>query len=126
MQRNLSILALSMLVGVAVHAAEPPKAESAPAPPPPGLNDPGVKLAEVPATDARDVRGQPPADDVQIRRQGDDTIEEYRRGGKLTMIRITPKNGVAQTYMADDQGRLTRDSAAGPVNPVYFTLYEWK
>lgn len=75
---------------------------------------------------ATDAQGQLPTSDVQIRRQGDDTIEEYRRGGKLTMIRITPKNGVGQTYMADEQGRLTRDPTAGPINPVYFTLYEWK
>lgn len=124
MKRILSVFAFSaMLIWVAAQAADPP--EIAPAPAPPGLNDPGVKPTDVPSAEARDARGQAPVDDVQIRKQGEDTIEEYRRGGKLTMVRITPKNGVPQTYMADDRGRLRNDPKSGPIDPVYFTLYQW-
>lgn len=66
------------------------------------------------------------SDSVTERKQGSDTVEEYREKGKLRMVRIVPKNGPAQTYYdRNGDGRLDRDSLDGPVAPVYFTIYEW-
>ncbi len=111
----------------------------APALPPPGLHDPGVKAAAPAAAatvrgmpalpsmrdnGARDARGEPPPQ-VTVRTQGTDTVEEYRRNGNLTMIRIVPKHGVAQTYMVGDDGKLHGEPGEPPVKPVYYTIYEW-
>jgi len=41
--------------------------------------------------------------EVTITRQADQLIEEYRVGGKLYMIKITPKVGPPY-YLVDDQG----------------------
>jgi Protein of unknown function (DUF2782) len=62
---------------------------------------------------------------VSVHKQGDDTVEEYRQGGRLYMVRITPKNGIPQTYMADESGKLRHDERDGPVSPVYYKIYEW-
>lgn len=118
-------------------------AEEAPKPPPdlvdappPALSDPGVKTTPVEtavdkakaASDkskTADANGIPPPD-VGIRKQGDDTIEEYRSGGKVSMIRITGKSGITQTYIdTDGDGRLERNPKEGPAAPVYYKLYEW-
>lgn len=72
-----------------------------------------------------------PSDDlapaVSIRTEGDVAIEEYRRNGQIYMIVITPKDGVRYTYLdTDGDGRLEGDPNDGPVQPVYYTLYEWE
>ncbi|TCV96051.1 uncharacterized protein DUF2782 [Luteibacter rhizovicinus] len=73
---------------------------------------------------SNDRRGQPPPQ-VTVRQQGEDRVEEYRTGGKLFMVVVTPKNGVPQTYMADQNGKLYHDPKDGPVSPVYYKVYEW-
>lgn len=95
-------------------------------------------LAPLPKPDSRLVRDKASRDraataervaasDVSSRRQGDDTIEEYRQNGRIWMIKIHQARGPVQTFYADDgSGRLMRDPNEGPVSPVYFTLYEWK
>jgi hypothetical protein len=161
----VAALALAFALPVAAQTATDPK--FAPLPPPPGLNDPGVKAGEpdrsgqkpierpvtydeaqdgktTPATsDAQggsrsavnlpsmqdngalvDGRGQQPPQ-VTVRQQGDDRVEEYRTGGKLFMVVVTPKNGVPHTLMADPDGKLHNDPKNGPVNPVYYKVYEW-
>jgi hypothetical protein len=128
------------LAGSAVARQHAP-ASSMPALPPPGLHDAGVD-AHVPVPPAtvtahplpalpgmrdegpRDARGEPPPQ-VTVRTQGTDTVEEYRVGGKLTMIRIVPEHGVAQTYMVGDDSKLHRAPGEPPVKPVYYTIYEW-
>ncbi|MBK8286663.1 MAG: DUF2782 domain-containing protein [Ahniella sp.] len=68
---------------------------------------------------------EPPA--VTIRNDGGTVIEEYRQAGKLTMVRVTPENGITYTYLdTDGDGRLEGDPKDGPVSPVYYTLYEWE
>jgi hypothetical protein len=119
--------------------ALPLAAQSAPpasVPPPPGLDDPGVSPL-APARNAsvfpnaalrhdqRDLRGEPPPT-VDVRKQGGDTIQEYRVAGRVTMIRIIPKHGPVQTFYTDPQGRLIPDPREGPVRPVYYTLYTWQ
>jgi hypothetical protein len=162
MHALVAALALALALPVAAQTATDPKLT--PLPPPPGLNDPGVKAGEpdrsgqkpIPrpvtydeAQDGRttpatsDAQGTPrspvalpsmqdngshaPAQDipqVTIRQQGDDQVQEFRSGGKLTMIVVTPKHGVPQTYMADPEGKL-HDPKNGPVDPVYYKVYEW-
>lgn len=139
MKRN-AILAAVFAASCGLAFAVPAfAAEEAPKPPPdlvdappPGLNDPGVKTAPVEtaadkakAARTTDANGIPPPD-VGIRKQGDDTIEEYRTGGKISMIRITGKSGITQTYIdTDGDGRLERNPKEGPAAPVYYKLYEW-
>ncbi len=95
-------------------------------------------LAPLPKPDARLVRDKASRDaaamqerdaasDITRRKQGDDTVEEYRQKGRLWKIRIIPIHGPIQTFLTNDgSGRLVRDPKEGPVSPVYFSLYEWK
>jgi hypothetical protein len=95
-------------------------------------------LAPLPKPDARLVRDKASRDatpdakriaasEVTRRKQGADTVEEYREHGHLWMIKIVPVNGPSQTFLANDgSGRLVRDPREGPVSPVYYSLYEWK
>lgn len=41
--------------------------------------------------------------EVTITKESEQTVEEYRVGGKLYMIKITPKHGVPY-YLIDEQG----------------------
>ena len=102
---------------------------------PQAVQDP---LAPLPKPDSRLVRDKASRDraataeriaasDVSSRKQGDDTIEEYRQNGRIWMIRIVPINGPIQTFVTNDgSGRLVRDPKEGPVSPVYYSLYDWK
>lgn len=95
-------------------------------------------LAPLPKPDARLVRDKASRDaeaaqeriassDVTRRKQGDDTVEEYRQHGRLWMVKIIPIHGPIQTFFTNDgSGRLVRDPNEGPVSPVYYSLYEWK
>jgi hypothetical protein len=120
---------------VAANAPTPAVAQDQPAAAAPANDDP---LAPLPKPDARLVRDKASRDanadtqriaasDVTRRKQGEDTIEEYRERGHLWMIKIVPINGPIQTFVTNDgSGRLVRDPKEGPVSPVYYSLYEWK
>lgn len=116
-------------------------AQSAPPPPgsglpPPDINDQGVQPASIPlpsssippseAPSLRAANGeQAPTVAVKTESNGD-TVEEYRRGASLYMVRITPKNGPTQTFRVNGgTGKLIRDPRMGPVDPVYYTIYQW-
>lgn len=136
------ILAAAVLAMPAAHAQNVLASSSAPPPPgsalpPPGINEPGAKAQAVPLPDT----GIPPSVAPAARQQGasgqtsgvsvstnanGDTIEEYRRGGRIYMVRIIPKNGVTQTYHYDTtNGSLMHDPKLGPVSPVYYDIYKW-
>lgn len=67
------------------------------------------------------------APNVTIRQDDNVTIEEYRREGQVYMVRVTPKNGPAYEYLdTDGDGRLEGDPKEGPMQPVYYTVYEWQ
>lgn len=95
-------------------------------------------LAPLPKPDARLVRDKASRDaaatqerisssDITTRKQGGDTVQEYRQRGHLWMIKIIPIHGPIQTFFTNDgSGRLVRDPKEGPVSPVYYSLYEWK
>lgn len=116
-------------------------------PPPPGINDPGTKAvapASTPATPPDDSsldlapkalpsmksgdstlgRGSD-IPDVSVHQQGDNSVQEYRRNGRVYMVVVTPKNGIAQTYMVDPQGRLVDEHGQRPTKPVMYKILEW-
>ena len=90
---------------------------------------PAAASGEVPIP--RKVQGPPseettPAVTIRSSDNGD-RIEEYREGGRITMVRITPTHGKPY-YLYDDDGngRLDRsDADRNTVSPVYWTIYEW-
>lgn len=125
------------------------------APPPPGINDPGVhavapaakpvaessRVAVRPAGNSLDLKPQALPSmrdgaaardgkhqlppDVSVREQGENNIQEYRRNGQVYMVVVTPKSGVPQTYMVDPQGRLVDEHGKKPVTPVMYKVLEW-
>lgn len=86
--RLITTLLLSGLLGIA-YAGEPRPADLQPLPPPPPM--------DANATDA-DLEPQ-----VTITKKSDTTVEEYRSGGKLYMIKVTPKVGPPY-YLVDERG----------------------
>ncbi|HWU52434.1 MAG TPA: DUF2782 domain-containing protein [Tahibacter sp.] len=134
MKRNPMLAVLLLAVFATAQAADPKSPADKPVQradlidaPPPGMNDPGVKA--VPPGDLDKAKADARAadkPDVSVRKQGDDTIEEYRNSGRVTMIRITGKGGITKTYIdTDGDGRLEPNPKDGPVAPVYYKLYEW-
>ena len=75
-------------------------------------NDPAVDLADAQVAVRTETNG--------------DVIEEYRVGGQLRMVKVTPSRGAAY-YLMDENGdgRLDRSKGEGPVSPVYWKLYGW-
>lgn len=53
-----------------------------------------------------------------------DVVEEYRVGGLLRMVKITPTRGVPY-YLMDRNGDGRFEPPQGIVPPVYFKLYSW-
>ncbi len=74
-------------LGLSAYAAQPEApAKIEPPPPPPMAADDSVDEPQ-----------------VTITKQTEQTVEEYRVGGRLYMIKITPKIG-APYYLVDDRG----------------------
>lgn len=138
------LIACALLLGVpSAYAQQKLAAASAPPPPgsalpPPGINDPGAKPQAVPlpstgippsvAPAAREQSGYGDSTNVNTTTDANgDTIQEYRRGGEVYMVRITPRHGVTQTYYyhQNPSGSLAHDSAQGAVAPVYYDIYKW-
>ncbi|MEP6898886.1 MAG: DUF2782 domain-containing protein [Rhodanobacter sp.] len=138
------LMSASFLLTASVLAQTAPSAN---VPPPPGMNDPGVK-ATAPATQssaappARTLNLKPQSlpsmrDDgagagrdhsipqIKVHQRGDDTVQEYSRSGQVYMIVVTPKNGIQQTYMVDPQGRVVDDHGQKPTRPVMYKVLEW-
>jgi hypothetical protein len=78
-----------------------------------------------PVLDAADAVDEP---QVTITKQTEQTVEEYRVGGKLYMIKITPKMGLPY-YLVDDRGdgKFTRQD--GPedfgVRPPRWVIHQF-
>ena len=87
--RFLIILLLSA-VSAAAFAAKPVLDNLEPPPPPPAID----------MTTGSDVDDEAP---VTIIKQSEQTVEEYRVGGKLYMIKVIPKHGVPY-YLVDERG----------------------
>jgi hypothetical protein len=152
MSARLTLALAAVLSFAQVHAQDVPAKPDQPGLPPPGMNDPGVHPAPAataptmpsskptPAeVEPTHLPGKPiplprapgdhrPSDaipDVTVHREADQTIQEYRRSGRLYMVVVTPKNGVQQTYFVDSQGRLRDEAGQPPVRPVMYKILEW-
>ena len=100
----------------------------------------GAADANPPAEKSPDTRGLPAevqaaADAaelpvVTVRQQGTDTVEEYRKHGKLVFVRVLSNSGPTRYYvdnprdMPPNMQQLSGPS--GVVQPVYYKLFEWK
>ena len=75
-------------------------------------NDPAVDLADAQVAVRTEANG--------------DVIEEYRVGGQMRMVKVTPARGPAY-YLMDENGdgRLDKSKGEGTVSPVYWKLYGW-
>ena len=108
----LAALLLAIVLPVAAQQSKPPVLQPLPEPPPP---PPGQELD--PALEPQ----------VTIQKRGTDTVEEYRIGGKLYMIKVTPTSG-RPYYLVDNKGdgKFTRqdnyDSGVRPPMWVIFTF----
>jgi hypothetical protein len=68
---------------------------------------------------------------VTVRQQGSETVEEYRKRGKLYFVRVLTNEGPTRLYV-DDRSAIPANimqqlsGPSGVVQPVYFKLGEWK
>ena len=95
-----------------------------------------AKPPPIPPADAEDVPIPPKIQDEQIvptvtiREEKEQMIEEYRLGGQIYMVKVTPKGGIPYYYIdTDGDGKLELDmdqSAMNPVQPVHWKVKEWK
>jgi len=100
--RLLSVLLLASLAGTTLASDAPLTPQYKPLPPPPAMDQ-----------NAQDSDLEP---QVTITEKKDVRIEEYRSGGKLYMIKVTPKVG-APYYLIDEQGNGSFARQEGPLGP---------
>ena len=111
MRNLLAILLLSAALPCAA-ADRPANLQPVPEPPPPPQ---GFELD--PALEPQ----------VTILKRGTDTVEEYRVGGKLYMLKVTPTHGVPY-FLIDERGdgRMTRqDSLDSGVRVPMWVIHSW-
>ena len=106
----LALIVLPTFVDAAAELEEPPAAPEPPELPP------------------RVQSGEEMEPDITIIRKGKDTIQEYRRNGKLYMIKVLPQIGPAY-YMLDSNGDGTMDIKKNDLdkntNINQWLLFEW-
>lgn len=113
------LIALTLLLGGLIPAAgaqteaPPPPPIREPEPLPPKIQDPDEQLEP----------------QVVIRQEEDRTVEEYRIGGRVYMLRIIPAVGPAY-YLIDTTGDGDFDTRhqhdqLNPVRPAHWRIAEW-
>ena len=110
--RLITTLFLSSLCATAI-AAQPQPPDLQPLQPPPSFD-----------ANAQDADLEP---QVTITKYTEQTVEEYRAGGKLYMIKIIPKIGKPY-YLVDDQGdgKFSRqESLDSGVRPPRWVIHEF-
>lgn len=100
-------------------------------PPPKKPLDTTLPASSVPAaakttqgSQARDARGESPPH-VVVKRKGNKVIEAYSRGGRVYMVRVTPKHGVPYSYKVSRDGTLEPQPGAPSVTPAMYTVLTW-
>ena len=68
---------------------------------------------------------------ITVRAQGADTVEEYRKKGKLYFVRVISSSGPPKFYVDNPQvvpANIMQQLSgpSGVVQPVYFKLADWK
>lgn len=90
-------------------------------------NEPAA-VPEPPDLPPRVQSGEEMEPDITIIRKGKDTIQEFRRHGKLYMVKIQPQIGPAY-YMLDTNGDgemdVKKNDLDDNVNINKWTLFEW-
>ena len=106
-----AVLLLALALPVAAQTQGKPPLQPIPEPPPP---PPGLELD--PALEPQ----------VTILKRGTDTVEEFRIGGKLYMVKVTPAHGVPY-YMIDRQGdgKFVRDDTQTQVRPPMWVIFSF-
>lgn len=111
MRKLLAIVLLSAALPLAAAADRPATLQPVPEPPP----IPGADLD--PALEPQ----------VTILKRGTDTVEEYRVGGKLYMLKVIPAYG-RPYYLIDEKGdgRMTRqDSLDSGLRVPMWVIHSW-
>ncbi len=62
-----------------------------------------IKLSDLPPPPTDSLSGETPEPEIRIIHRSQETVEEYRVGGLLYMIKVTPKQGAAY-YLIDTDG----------------------
>jgi hypothetical protein len=108
----LAALAFAFALGASAQKAPPANLEplpEAPPPPPEIVGDPDLEPQ------------------ITIIRRATETIEEYRVGGRLTMVKVTPKSGRPYYLVADgtDGTWVRRDSLDTGVRVPMWLLFSF-
>lgn len=120
--------------------------------PPPGINDPGVKAVAPAATPAPRVNTKPAAQpldlkpqalpamqdgdragaprdktlpQIRVRKDGDNSVQEYSRNGQIYMVVVTPPSGIQQTYTVNPDGKLVDEHGQKRGTPTMYKVMEW-
>jgi Protein of unknown function (DUF2782) len=150
--KTACLVGIALLINTAAAIAQTKSTDPAipPVQPPPALGDPGVAAkASAPAAQngeaalaqAPESPGLPPEVQaaaeatelpvITVRQQGNETVEEYRKRGKLVFVRVRSDSGPTKFYV-DNPGDIPKDvmqqmsGPSGVVQPVYYKLFEWK
>ncbi|MGH8040516.1 MAG: DUF2782 domain-containing protein [Rudaea sp.] len=141
-------IALLGLGNAAIAQGQPTSDPLPPVQAPPAINDPGVRAAApavtpAPASIANTVESPGLPADVQaaanaaelpvvtVRQNGNETVEEYRKKGKLLFVRVLNKEGPTRFYV-DNPSTIPPSlmkqlsGPSGVVQPVYYKLADWK
>ena len=115
--RTASLMILALFACTAAWAQAPAPAQESPA----KTRAPAALPEKIRAED--DVSNLPA---VTIRRQDNgDTVQEYRIGGQLRMVKVTPPRGPSYyLYDRDGDGALDRDQA-DDIPQTYWKLFSW-
>jgi len=152
--KSAYLVAIALLINAAAVPAQNKSTDPAipPVQAPPALGDPGVATPAATATPAQGSQnpaaasppespGLPPEVQaaaeatelpvITVRQQGNETVEEYRKRGKLVFVRVRSENGPTKFYV-DNPGDIPKDvmqqmsAPSGVVQPVYYKLFEWR
>ncbi len=112
-----------LLIALAIALAFPALGQSKARTLPPGT----VPLDEIEAPPPLKAGDDALEPQVTTRKEGEQTIQEYRIGGKLYMMRVTPANG--RPYILVDHkgdGQFVRDNLDNGVRVPQWVVLEWK
>lgn len=129
MNSHLRLAIGAAALGFCLCAAAQSPADRPLASQPPPKGKPAVKLQPLPEPPPPPGMELDPSlePQVTIRKRDKETIEEYRIGGRLYMIKITPAHGVPY-YLIDEHGRgdfTRRDSYDTGTRPPMWVIHRW-
>lgn len=118
---RLKLLLLLSTLSTGVYAADMTRD----VPPPPPLD--AAEAKDAPAKDPVAGEGAPEEPQVTISKKTEQTIEEYRVGGHLYMIKITPKIGKPY-YLVDQRGDgkfVRQETLDNGFRPPRWIIHSW-